>query len=163
MKNIIEWLISAEARTLSVYNKAADYFPADEEFSTFIRQLAHDEKEHHTVITQVYSSLESVLPLTTFLEIESGARFIKNCRTNLEFPFTDSSWIITRGSYGIWAMRKLFEMMKQATSRSFAIREGTHHCTDYCSPASILWDTNSGGRSPAEMCTARRASSEFTR
>lgn len=58
MEKILEWLISAEGRTSSVYKKAADYFHADEEFSRFLRQLAHDEKEHHTIIAQVYDLIK---------------------------------------------------------------------------------------------------------
>ena len=78
MKNIIEWLISAEARTLSLYNKAADYFHADEEFSTFIRRLAHDEKEHHTVITQVYDVIKDrsdLPPLIATMSDTTGKEF----------------------------------------------------------------------------------------
>src|SRR3990172_7793210 len=86
MKNIIEWLISAEARTLSVYNKAADYFHADEEFSTFIRQLAHDEKEHHTVITQVYDVIKdrSDLPPLIATMSDTTRKEFDDCLSKIE-------------------------------------------------------------------------------
>ena len=86
MKNIIEWLISAEARTLSVYNKAAYYFPADEEFSTFIRRLAHDEKEHHTVITQVYDVIKdrSDLPPLIATMSDTTRKEFDDCLSKIE-------------------------------------------------------------------------------
>lgn len=54
MKDIIDWLIKAEDRAFSVYSKAEDYFHADEELSRIIRQLADDEKMHHSIIMEAY-------------------------------------------------------------------------------------------------------------
>lgn len=86
MKEIIEWLISAEGRTFSLYNKAADYFHADEEFSRFIRQLANDEKEHHTIIMQVYDLIKgrSDLPSLIATMSDTTRKEFDDCLSKIE-------------------------------------------------------------------------------
>ncbi|MCC7203007.1 MAG: response regulator [Nitrospirae bacterium] len=71
MKEIIEWLVHAEGRTCSIYNKAADYFHADEEFSGFVRRLAYDEKVHHAIITQVYDLVKGRNNLPSLIAVMS--------------------------------------------------------------------------------------------
>lgn len=86
MEKIIEWLISAEERTSSLYNKAADHFHADAEFSTFIRQLAHEENVHHTVITQIYDMIKgrSDLPLLIARISDSTIKEFDDCLSKIE-------------------------------------------------------------------------------
>ncbi len=73
MEKIIEWLVNAEGRTSLVYNKAADYFQADEEFSAFIRQLAREENVHHTLLAQVYDTIKGRKDLPELIATISDA------------------------------------------------------------------------------------------
>ncbi len=85
MEEMIEWLINAEMRTYSVYNKAADYFQADKVFCRFIRQLADDEKLHHTIIMQAYEQIkgqENLPSLIAFISVDTRKDF-DDCLSNI--------------------------------------------------------------------------------
>lgn len=85
MKDIIEWLIKAEDSAFSAYSKAADYFHADEELSAFIRQLANDEKMHHTIIMQAYDLIKEkpdLPPLIAYMSDDTILTF-ENCLSKI--------------------------------------------------------------------------------
>ena len=91
MKEIITWLISAEDRTFLAYNKAAEYFHTDEEFSGFIRQLADDEKTQHTVIMQANDLImgRSDLPSLIAVMSDNTKKAFDDCLTKIEKSIDD--------------------------------------------------------------------------
>lgn len=99
MKKIIEWLINAESRSYSVYNKAADYFQADKEFSRFVRQLAHDEKLHHTIIMQADELIKgrSDLPPLIAVISENTKKDFADCLSKIEKGLDDGT--LTRDDF----------------------------------------------------------------
>ena len=93
MEEMIKWLINAEDRSFAVYSKAADYFQADKEFSRFIRQLAHDEKLHHTIIMQTYDLIKgrSDLPPLIAVISENTKKDFYDCLSKIEKGIDDGT------------------------------------------------------------------------
>ena len=93
MKDMIEWLIRAEDRTFSVYNKAADYVNADEEFSGFVRQLAYYEKIHHNIIMQAYDLIKgrSDLPSLIAVMSDNTKKDFDDCLSKIEKGIDDGT------------------------------------------------------------------------
>lgn len=54
---VVNWLKSIESRVGNIYTKAAESFMSDREFSTFLTQLAKDEKLHASFMSLVYEYL----------------------------------------------------------------------------------------------------------
>src|SRR3990172_1423329 len=93
MKDMIEWLIRAEDRTFSVYNKAADYVNADQEFSGFVRQLAYYEKIHHNIIMEAYDMIKcrSDLPSLIAVMSDNTKKDFDDCLSKIEKGIDDGT------------------------------------------------------------------------
>jgi CheY-like chemotaxis protein len=92
MKEEIRWLISIERMAGNLYGKAADYFSADEELSTFLHDLAEDEAWHYHIMgsaaeyTRTHPEVE---PLQLLLDART--------REKIHAPFLENTRLLKQG------------------------------------------------------------------
>ena len=60
MKSIVEWVMHIEEKAESIYERSADIFIDDKDFSEFLRQLSSEESYHKQVILDVSECIKKM-------------------------------------------------------------------------------------------------------
>lgn len=84
MKSIVEWFVNMEEKAESIYERSADIFIDDKDFSEFLRQLGSEERHHKQVILDVaecIKKMEQVPDSKIAVDAETMQR--------IELPFID--------------------------------------------------------------------------
>ncbi|MBM2837495.1 MAG: response regulator receiver domain/Rubrerythrin [Deltaproteobacteria bacterium] len=84
MNSIVEWLMHIEEKAESIYERSADIFIDDKEFSEFLRQLSSEESYHKQValdVSECIKKMEQVPDFKIAVDDETMKR--------IELPFID--------------------------------------------------------------------------